>query len=277
MSSHFVGISGWNYPSWRGRFYPKGLPQRAELAYAAEQFPSIELNASFYRLQRPESYRRWVEQTPDGFVFAVKGSRYITHMKRLGSRTAMANFLASGVLALGPRLGPLLWQLPPTMSFDADLLREFASSLPRTTTEAARVARGHDERLQQRSWFAVRRSRPMRHALEVRHESFRTERCYDILREHGVALVISDSAGRFPQLDVDTADFGYIRLHGATQLYTSRYNDQELRGWAERISRWDARGMDAYVYFDNDAHGHAPFDAARLLSMIGSAFSIGRN
>jgi uncharacterized protein YecE (DUF72 family) len=263
-----VGISGWNYPAWRGQFYPVGLPQRDELQFAGSRFTSIEVNASFYRLQKPETFRRWAEQVPADFAFAVKGSRYITHMKRLGSDTALANFLASGVLALDTKLGPMLWQLPANLPFDDTVVRGFVARLPTTTGGAARVAANHDDRLAGRSWFAIDTSRPLRHAIEVRHESFRDERFFSILREHDVALVVADSAQQFPQFDVDTADFGYVRLHGAEELYASGYDDNALAAWARRIDRWRSKGRDAYVYFDNDARGHAPFDALSLLRIL---------
>ncbi|MCW2495766.1 DUF72 domain-containing protein [Jatrophihabitans sp.] len=266
-----IGLSGWSYPGWRGRFYPRGLPHNAELGYVAERFSTVEVNASFYRLQRPDTYRRWVEQTPGGFLFAVKGSRYITHMKRLQSSVAMANFLASGVLALGDRLGPLLWQLPPTMHFDPAVLEPFLTGLPRTMAAAGRLARKHDERLNGRSVLAVSADLPLRHALEVRHESFRDERLYGLLREQGVGLVVADSAGHYPRLMEATADFVYVRLHGEEELYTSGYDDASLRGWAGRIARWRAEGRDVYVYFDNDAKVRAPVDALRLAELCGVA------
>jgi uncharacterized protein YecE (DUF72 family) len=149
MSRIRVGISGWTYPGWRGDFYPAGLPHRAELGYAAERLTSIEINGSFYSLQRPSSYARWREESPEGFVFAVKGGRFITHMKRLRDVDApLANFYASGVLALRDRTGPFLWQLPPTLGFDADLLDDFLGRLPRTSDEAATLAQRHDGRLE---------------------------------------------------------------------------------------------------------------------------------
>ena len=172
-----VGTSGWRYPPWRGVFYPPGLPQRLELAHLAGLMNSVELNGSFYSLQRPESYRAWAAETPDDFVFAVKGSRYITHLKQLRDvRIPLANFLASGLLALGPKLGPVLWQLPPRLRFDAARIDEFLTLLPRSTGAAAQLAGEHDERLDGRAETTTDADRPLRHALEVRHESFR-DRC----------------------------------------------------------------------------------------------------
>lgn len=265
-----IGISGWNYPSWRGAFYPPKLPHRAELSYAAARLGSIEVNASFYRLQKPETFQRWAAETPDDFVFAVKGSRYITHMMRLESTAALANFFASGVLALGPKLAALLWQLPATMPFDEDVMRTFVAGLPETSVAAAELATQHDERLRGRQWLAVPTCHRLRHAIEVRHESFRTERFYALLRERHIGLVIADSAGKFPVLDAVTADFVYVRLHGAEELYASGYDETSLRLWRERIARWTADERDVFVYFDNDARGHAPFDALRLQQLTES-------
>jgi uncharacterized protein YecE (DUF72 family) len=264
-----VGISGWRYPPWRGHFYPAGLPQRRELAYAAERMTTIEINGSFYSLQRPSSYRAWRTDTPDGFVFSVKGGRFITHMKKLqGVEVPLANFLASGVLALGDRLGPMLWQLPPTLRFDAERLATFFDLLPRTTAGAARLAAGHDERLQDRSWLTTDADRPLRHALEVRHASFVDPVFVELLRDKGVGLVVADTAGRWPVMEDVTADYVYVRLHGDTELYVSGYSPEALDTWADKVRAWSASGLDVYVYFDNDAKVHAPFDAMALLDRV---------
>jgi uncharacterized protein YecE (DUF72 family) len=265
-----VGISGWRYPPWRGVFYPKGLPQRAELEYASRALSSIEINGSFYSLQRPESYRAWREQTPDGFVFSVKGGRFITHMKKLRDVDApLANFFASGVLALADKLGPFLWQLPPTLGFDAHRLSDFFARLPRSSGEAAWLARHHDERLAGRSLTVAADDRPLRHALEVRHASFKTAAFTDLLREHHIGLVVADTAGKWPLIREVTADFTYVRLHGDTELYTSGYTDEALDAWAATIGGWAASGADAFVYFDNDTKVRAPFDAMALAGKLG--------
>ena len=263
-----VGTSGWRYASWRGDFYPAGLAQRRELEYIGEHFSTLELNGSFYSLQRPASYHRWRESVPEGFVFAVKGSRYVTHMLRLRHvETALANFFASGVLALGPTLGPVLWQLPERQEFQPELLDAFLALLPRSTGAALDLARRHDDRLRGRAWLEIDEDRPIRHALEPRAESFRD--AGDMLHEHGVAMVIADTAGRFPRFDALTADLVYVRLHGAQELYSSGYTAAELDEWAGLVNGW-ARGdgaeppRDVYVYFDNDARGHAPHDALAL-------------
>ncbi len=259
-----IGLSGWSYPRWRGVFYPSGLAQHDELGYVSARFPTVEVNASFYRLQRPTTYRRWAQAVPEGFVFAVKGSRYIAHLTRLHSRPAMANFLASGVLALGDKLGPLLWQLPARTRYDRAELESFLGLLPRSTLEAARLATEQDRLPADQVWLDPGPDRPLRHALEVRHESFRDPDAYGLLAEHDVALVVADSAGEFPRFDEDTASFRYVRLHGDTELYTSGYSDVALGSWVRRIADWRASGRDVYVYFDNDAKVRAPVDAARL-------------
>jgi uncharacterized protein YecE (DUF72 family) len=264
-----VGISGWRYPPWRGSFYPPGLPQRRELEYASRQVGSVEINGSFYSLQRPTSYRSWFEQTPDDFVFAVKGGRFITHMKKLQDvGTPLANFLASGPLALGHKLGPLLWQLPPTLGFDAERVAAFLELLPRSTDEAARIAQRHDARLDDRAWTQALDDRPLRHAVEVRHRSYEDAAFADLLRRYGVALVTADTAGKWPYLEHLTADFAYVRLHGDAELYVSGYSEQALDAWAAKVQGWSRRG-DVYVYFDNDAKVRAPFDAIGLAQRLG--------
>lgn len=265
-----IGVSGWRYARWRGDFYPRGLAQRRELEYVAQRMTSVELNGSFYSLQRPSSYRAWAEQTPEDFVLAVKGSRYITHLKRLVDvEQPLANFLASGVLALGHRLGPLLWQLPERVTYDRDTVEAFLRRLPRTTTEAAELARRHDDRVKpDRSHTETDADRPLRHALEFRSPSFDVPGLYAQLRDHGVACVVADTAGRWPRVDRDTEGFRYVRLHGETELYTSGYTDESLDRWAERIRSWTSAGQDVHCYFDNDAAGHAPYDAERLLARV---------
>lgn len=250
-------------------FYPRGLRQADELAFASRAFPSIELNGSFYSLMRPESYRAWRAATPDDFVFAVKGGRFITHMKRLkGAETALANFFASGLLCLGPKLGPILWQLPPSLKFDADVLRRFFELLPRSAQEAEKLARKHDARLSGRSQLEAEGAmRPLRHALEVRHQSFQDARYIEVLQEYGVASCVADSAGLYPEIDEPTSDFCYARLHGASELYVSGYSTRELRRWAERIEGWQ-KTREVFAFFDNDVKVRAPFDALNLSRIL---------
>jgi uncharacterized protein YecE (DUF72 family) len=283
----WVGTSGWRYPPWRGTFFPKGLAQRRELEHLSGRVDSIEINGSFYSLQRPESYRSWVAETPDDFLFSVKGGRFITHMKQLRDvETPLANFFASGVLGLGPKLGPVLWQLPPRMRFDPDRLAEFLTMLPRSTGAAAELATGHDERLNGRALTQTDADRPLRHALEVRHPTFCRPELVELLREQEVALVVADTAGTWPHLEDVTADFGYVRLHGDTELYTSGYTPDALDEWAAKVRAWRAgeaptgeftvapeaprrrEGRDVFVYFDNDAKVHAPYDAIALAERL---------
>jgi uncharacterized protein YecE (DUF72 family) len=278
-----LGISGWLYPAWRGTFYPKGLPQRAELAYASRAFNSIEINGTFYSLKSPDSFRSWRDETPEDFTFAVKGARFITHMKQLRDcETALANFFAQGVLALGHKLGPILWQLPARMPFNEERVERFLALLPRDTEAAARLARRRDRRIMAgRTLLAPAISAPIRHALEVRHESFRDPRFLDLLRRAGVALVVSD-APDWPRMEEITADFLYLRLHGAQELYASGYDGNALDVWAERVRHWSWAGLpaknrssrDIYIYFDNDAKVRAPVDARALAARLGVNTSV---
>lgn len=280
-----VGISGWSYPPWRRIFYPVGLRQADELSFASRAFSSIELNGSFYSLMRPESYQAWFRATPEDFVFAVKGGRYITHMKRLrDAKTALANFFASGVLCLEHKLGPFLWQLPPSLKFQPDVLQAFLELLPRSTAELERLAQQHDRRLTGRSWVAALSQRPVRHALEVRHASFADARYVELLRQYGVASCVADSAGLYPVIEDLTADFCYARLHGAKRLYVSGYSARDLQPWARRVRAWqsgqdaleaqpilkhgDGAARDVFVYFDNDVKVRAPFDAQNLVRIL---------
>ena len=232
---------------------------------------SIEINGSFYSLQRPTSYAAWRDQTPDDFVFAVKGGRFITHLKKLaGVETALANFFASGVLALGPKTGPFLWQLPPSLGFDADRLAAFFDLLPRTSAEAAALAGGHDDKVaEDRALTTAPADVPLRHALEVRHQTFATPETTALLREHDVALVVADTAGRWPLIEEPTSDHMYVRLHGDKELYASGYSPAALDRWAAKCLAWAEAGLDVFVYFDNDAKGYAPHDAMALIDRVG--------
>jgi uncharacterized protein YecE (DUF72 family) len=272
LNSIRIGTSGWTYPSWRTVFYPPGLKNRLELDYIARRFNSVEINATFYRLQSLETFRRWHAETPEGFVFAVKGSRFITHRKQLGDiDAALANFLASGVLLLGEKLGPFLWQLPERTRFDRDRLARFLDRLPVDMGTAARLARGYTGIVEGRSWTEAIVEGPLRHALEVRNLSFDTHDFFDLLRERRVALVSSDAPG-WPRFDTLTADFAYARLHGAEELYASGYSEADLDEWASRVRGWSAGGArTAFVYFDNDARVRAPFDALSLAQRLATA------
>jgi len=284
-----IGISGWRYAPWRGSFYPKGLVQAEELAFASRQFPTIELNGSFYALQRPSSYAQWAADTPEGFVFTVKAPRYITHILRLrDARAAVANFFASGLFALGPKLGPILWQLPPSLAFDAELLDTFLGHLPHDMDAAAALAQERETRMRGKELLTpAQPAWRVRHALEVRHDSYCHPEFIDLLRRHRVALVVADTGGRWPEVGDVTADFLYLRLHGAQQLYASGYSDAQLAHWADRIRAWatggDASGIgrlseksapqrsarNVFCFFDNTMKIHAPLNALRLAKQLG--------
>jgi uncharacterized protein YecE (DUF72 family) len=279
-----VGISGWTYAPWRGVFYPKGLKREEELGYAARHVRAIEINGTFYGMQRPQAFESWTTQVPAEFVFAVKAPRYITHILRLRDvRVPLANFIASGLLRLGIHLGPILWQFPPNFRFDPERLERFLRLLPHDTGAAAALGRSHDDRLRAPAWLEVESRRPMRHAVEIRHESFRCEKFIDLLRAYDVALVCADSV-EWPRLMDVTADFVYCRLHGSEELYASGYDHAELARWATRVNAW-ARGeepndaeriagkarprrRDVFVFFDNDKKVRAPADAMELIRRL---------
>ncbi len=287
MSTIRIGISGWRYPPWRGVFYPEGLPQRQELAYASRVVSSIEINGSFYALQRPQSYANWYLDTPEDFVFSVKAPRFITHIRRLREVTVpLANFFASGLFELKEKLGPILWQFPPSFRFQPELFESFLAQLPHDTEQALTLAHGCDDQVSGRSCLSIDRKRRMRHAVEIRNESFVDEAFVTLLRRYKVALVVADTAGKWPYCEDVTGDFVYLRLHGDEVLYASGYTDEALDRWARRIDAWqggsqpgDARcisdkapvkrkSRDIYCYFDNDVKVRAPFDAARLRARL---------
>jgi uncharacterized protein YecE (DUF72 family) len=266
-----VGTSGWQYPRWRGDFYPKGLPHRCELSFLARHLPSVEVNGTFYSLTRPSACEAWRTATPDDFLFAIKASRYITHMLKLrNADMALANFFASGILRLGRELGPILWQLPPQLPFDRDRTLRFFEKVPRDIAAAERWARRHDRRTTGRSALRAPdgRNGRLRHAIEIRHPSWLQDDALATLRELDLALVAADTAGKHPLCFEATAGFAYLRLHGSTALYASRYTDAELATWAREIRRRAAAGHDVFVYFDNDSQGHAPHDAVRLAALL---------
>ena len=276
-----IGISGWNYAGWRGVFYPKDLLHRRELEFASRAFNCIEINGSFYSLQRPTSYQRWYEETPENFLFSVKGARFITHMKKLREvEVPLANFFASGILALGEKLGPILWQFPPNFGWNVVRFREFFQLLPKSTKEAALLGRRHDSKLKARAWLKTERDRPLRYCVEIRHPSFLVSDFLELLRRFNVAFVFADTAGKWPYAEDLTGGFVYCRLHGDTKLYTSGYSESALDWWSARLKLWrqgkqpadaklvagktKAAANDVFVYFDNDAKVHAPFDAQSL-------------
>ena len=281
-----VGLSGWSYDEWRGDFYPKGLARSRQLGFVADRFDTVEVNGTFYSLASPKAMRSWAASTPTDFVFAVKGSRFITHNKKLGDvEEPLANFMASGLLELGDRLGPLLWQIGPRFTFDPERLERFLSLLPRDLEGVASLARKATlER--EHSTELHTANRPLQHVLEPRHDSFFVDEAVELARAQGVALAFSHQSS-WPYTEEITADFVYLRLHGPRRVYSSGYHESELEEWAERISLW-AQGSeppdavritdfplpgsgrrDVYAYFDNDVKSAAPFDALTLKARLG--------
>lgn len=281
-----IGISGWRYEPWRDVFYPSDLVQAKELHYASRQVNSIEINGSFYSLQRPESYQKWHDDVPADFLFSVKGPRYITHIRRLKEvEVPLANFFASGVLHLRKKLGPILWQFPPSFSYDEERLENFLKMLPRTVKDAAKLSKKADRRKPDYPPGAATSRRPLRYAMEVRHPSFENPYFPALLRKYNVAVVFADTAGRWPYIEDLTSDFVYLRLHGEEELYASGYGEKSLKWWAARLRTWQKGQVphpdyslgeqaakkikrDAFVYFDNDVKVHAPYDAQELMKYL---------
>jgi uncharacterized protein YecE (DUF72 family) len=279
-----IGLSGWVYREWRGTFYPDDLAQKNELAFAAQIFNSLEINSTFYGTQSADSFKRWHDEVPKDFQFSVKGPRYITHVKRLRDfHDPLAYFFASGPLRLGAKLGPVLWQLPPNFKFNADTIESFLAGLPPDSAAAAKMARGHGSRTKAR-WTKTDATRPIRHALEIRHESFLDQRFIEILRRYNIALVCADTVDWPRVMDV-TADFVYCRLHGSSQLYVTNYSARDISTWADRVVAWtlgnQAKGeyvaktaptpripRDVFLYFDNTAKVHAPANAVALYRKV---------
>ena len=284
MSDIRIGISGWRYVPWRGDFYPEKLTQKNELKFASRAVNSIEINGSFYSLQSPKLYARWAADTPDDFVFSVKAPRFITHVRRLNDvEKPIANFMASGLFQLGTKLGPILWQFPPTFKFDAEQFEHFLGLLPHTLKQARVCAAACDERMQKPGYLDIPKTGRLRHAVEIRNESFCVPEFVALLRKYKVALVVADTAGKWPAVEDVTSDFVYLRLHGDKKLYASGYSKAALQRWFERIDAWrkgsqpkDAqliverqptkrKSRDIFCYFDNDMKVRAPYDARQLL------------
>lgn len=285
MAGIFVGTSGWSYRNWRGAFYPDDLAHRRELEYLTERFDTVELNRTFYSLTTANACRQWYRASPPGFVYAVKGSRFITHNKKLNDiETPLANFFASGILELRDRLGPFLWQLAGNHRPDPERLDSFLAALPRDTGAARRLARSHDRRVADPA-YGDAQIRPLRHVVELRHPSSFNPEVVEILRRRETALAFSHSSV-WPYAEEITTEFVYLRLHGPEALYDSEYGPSALQRWAARIEAWNAgdepedskriteldppsrRARDVFVYFDNDGHAYAPKEAAALRRML---------
>ena len=278
-----IGISGWTYEGWRGIFYPEKLPHKKELEFASHIFSTIEINGTFYSLQGQKSYLKWYETTPSNFIFSVKANRYITHFNRIKTPLLpTANFFASGVLALREKLGPILWQFPPSMRFEPERFEDFFKLLPHTFKQAAVLGR---RSILKEKYLKVVADRRIRHAIEVRHSSFLNPLFIELLREYRIALVFADTAGKWPYFEDITSDFIYVRLHGDSMIYASGYSDGSLSFWSKRIKKWQmgkeaddrltisedtptSDDRDVFVYFDNDAKVRAPADAQALITKI---------
>lgn len=280
-----IGISGWKYEGWEGSFYPEELAAKKQLSYASHAFSSIEINGTFYSMQTPKSFIRWYEETPDNFVFSVKANRYITHIRRLNDiKIPLANFFASGILELKEKLGPILWQFPPSMRFDPERFEDFLKLLPHSVSEALHLGKSATFNRHHLKGKKFSNS-PIRHAIEIRHDSFLNPEFIDLLRLYRVALVFADTAGKWPYMEDITADFLYLRLHGDEILYESGYDEKTLQFWARRLEKWhkggeskdrltltdiypSARKRDIYLYFDNDLKVKAPENAQSLIKKI---------
>ena len=240
-----VGIGGWTYEPWRGVFYPEHLSQKRELEYASRRLTSIEINGTYYSTFKPASWAKWRDETPDGFVFSIKGSRYCTNRKELaGAGEAVDRFVGQGLVELRDRLGPINWQLMGHKKFDPADIDGFFKLLPREVGGL-----------------------PLRHALEVRHDSFKDERFYDLARRHNVAIVFADGED-LPAIEQPTADFAYARLMRTKEEVETGYVAAELDRWAERARAWAERG-DAFVYFISGAKLRAPAAAQALIQRVG--------
>ncbi|HET6380513.1 MAG TPA: DUF72 domain-containing protein [candidate division Zixibacteria bacterium] len=234
-----IGCSGWQYRHWRGSFYPADLPVDRWLEHYATEFDTVELNNSFYRLPEADAFAAWARRVPPGFTFAVKASRYLTHVRRLREPTEGLERFWSRATRLGPHLGPVLYQLPPRWHRDVDRLEAFLSAVPRGRAQA----------------------------IEFRDPDWYHPDTHELLRRHEVALCLHDMAGSATRPE-PIGPFVYVRFHGAGAKYGGRYPSQALAAWAERLAAWASGGLPCWVYFNNDVGGHAPRDAARLREMI---------
>ncbi len=269
MPEILVGFSGWTYAPWRGVFYPPKLAQKRELEHASRQVNSIEINGTFYRLQKPATFQQWHAQTPPGFRFAVKASQFITHRRRLKEvEQPLANFFASGLLCLKDKLGPLLWQFPPNLPLVDSRFEDFIALLPQSSEAAAALASRHDSFVEGRSHTDPGGSYPIRHAFEFRHPSFDDPDFFEVLRRHKIALVIADAGAHSLKMDEPTTDFVYLRMHGQDPEYVDGYTDEALQATAGRVRAWAKSGRSVYVYFDNDEKAHSPRDAKRLSDIL---------
>ncbi len=263
-----TGTAGWVYEPWRGTFFPAGLVQKKELAYASERLGSIEINATFRATQKPDSFRKWAGEARDGFVFSIKGPQLVTHIKRLKDcRQELANFFASGPLALGEKLGPFIWQLPPNLGFKPETFSAFLDLLPKTPEAYLALAGEADGRLKTPPFLDTTGVTTIRHAVETRHPSFDTPEADDLFRTHNVARVIADTADN-PRRDL-TADFAYCRLQGPARPDAAGYTEADIADWAQTVRTWAGAGRDVFAYFVHEDKLHAPANAIALRQAAG--------
>jgi uncharacterized protein YecE (DUF72 family) len=288
MAKVFIGMSGWTFPGWRGDFYPNGLVQKNELAYASRQVNSIEINGTFYSLQRPPTFQKWYAETPEDFCFSLKGPQYITHIRRLKDvKEPLCNFLASGVLCLKEKLGPLLWQFPPNVMLKDDRFEKFLELLPRDTKEAAAMAKEHTSKMDGRAFTKAEGNFPLRHVFEFRHPSFKDKDFIKLMAKHNVAIVVAHSGLKSPYIEDLTSDFVYGRMHGQEPKFKKGYTKDVISWLSERVKCWsegnqpeDAHCVailkpksmkrDVFIYFDTEEKKYAPHDAVHLIQALGA-------
>lgn len=271
MANTWVGISGWTFDGWKKTFYPDGLAVKKQLEFASRQVNSIEINGTFYALQKPSSFETWYRSTPGDFTFAVKAPQFITHILRLkDAEEPLANFFASGLLCLKEKLGPILWQFPPHVMLKDDRFEKFIKLLPHDAKSAGELASRHGSKVEGRSHLDTTGISKVRHAFEFRHKSFLNPDFIAFLREHHIAFVFAHGGGeKAPYTEEPTSDFVYARLHGEGKAYANGYPAREISRWAKKVSEWKNAGLDTYVYFSNEAKVYSPDGAMQLLKKLG--------
>jgi uncharacterized protein YecE (DUF72 family) len=270
MAKSWVGISGWTFPGWKGAFYPKDLVQRKQLEFASHRLNSIEINGTFYSLQKPASFQRWFKEVPEDFLFAVKGPQFITHVLRLKHvEEPLANFFASGLLCLKEKLGPILWQFPPNVMLKDDRFETFLKLLPKDAKSASKLAKQHGPKVEGRAWTKAVGNFPVRHAFEFRHKSFLNPDFLALLRKFNVAFVFAHAGGeRAPYTEKPTADFVYARLHGEGKIFSKGYPDREIARWTKKAREWNQAKRDVFIYFSNEAKVYSPAGAMKLIKLL---------
>lgn len=282
-----IGMSGWTFEGWRGEFYPKGVTQKKELEYASRQVNSIEINGTFYSLQKPPTFQRWHDETPNDFCFSIKAPQYITHVRRLKEvEEPVANFFASGLFCLKEKLGPILWQFPPNVTLKDDRFARFMEILPMDSKSASQIAKKHSSKMDGRSVTKAEGNYPIRHAFEFRHPSFMNPEFIELMKKHQIAVVFAHSGGiSSPYMEDVTSDFIYLRMHGQDEKFKNGHTPDLLDWLAERIQIWasgnqpkDAQVVcddlpkkcprDVFVYFDTEAKEYAPSDALHLMKRL---------